>query len=381
MSKFKLSKYVYINDLSMINETLEKLKIKTQEKKMFEMPFKVASSLKESNEAFQASRAYQINVKYTQIEVSYYNNKKGYVTEIFKLDGSLGESKLNGLQAFTMLQKMSNKGVDDMTNTEFYDKICECFTISTIGGFTYKNPKYIGNRYTGVYSYDVNSSYSFAMLKDIPDTKGPMYERRELQDGEIGFNEVYENGQLILKAIFTKGTFCRYIFKAIKSPFDNFVKKYYNIKCNAPKDSKERQRAKDMLNIATGYIRRKNPFLHSCILSRARDYIKQFINEDTLVCNTDSIISLTPRYDLNIGKEIGQFKLEHTNETFAYSKTGYQWNNEQPKINGKSKQWFKNEYPNGFDILKDKLPNIESNKYIYNKETMQVEINPKYEEQ
>ena len=37
-----------------------------------------------------------------------------------------------------------------------------------------------------------------------------------------------------------------------------------------------------------------------------------------------------------------------------------------PSIRGRSKEWFKNAYPNGFDILNDEIPFMEANKYEFN---------------
>ena len=159
---------------------------------------------------------------------------------------------------------------------------------------------------------------------------------------------------------------------AIESPFKHFVEQYYAKRKKAK--GIEKEKIKQILNYAVGYIRRKNPFIHSCILSRSRYYIESLIDENTLYSNTDSIVSKERRLDLEklIGTEIGQFKVEHKG-SFAYTGSGYQWNYESPSIRGRSKEWFKNAYPNGFDILKDEIPFM-ANKYEYNKEKGIIEL-------
>ena len=74
----------------------------------------------------------------------------------------------------------------------------------------------------------------------------------------------------------------------------------------------EQEKMKQILNYSIGYIRRKNPFVHSCILSRARYYIEDLIDENTLYSNTDSIVSLGRRVDLDkkLGHNIGDFKIK-----------------------------------------------------------------------
>ena len=79
-----------------------------------------------------------------------------------------------------------------------------------------------------------------------------------------------------------------------------------------------------------------------------------------------------PDIEALVGPEIGQFKIEHKG-SFAYNGSGYQWNYESPSIRGRSKEWFKNAYPNGFDILRDEIPFM-ANKYEFNKEKGIIEL-------
>lgn len=90
--------------------------------------------------------------------------------------------------------------------------------------------------------------------------------------------------------------------------------------------------------------------------------------------NTDSIISLVKRDDLELGSEIGQWSIKHQGE-FAYIGSTYQWNDEIPGWRGIPKAWF----PKGFDILKDEAPD-RCNPYLFDWETGMISVNKYYEE-
>jgi hypothetical protein len=86
---------------------------------------------------------------------------------------------------------------------------------------------------------------------------------------------------------------------------------------------------KDYLNIPTGCIQRHNIFLRNAIIHYSNEYIKKYIDENTIYCNVDCIVSLVPRPDIPTGDCIGSFKNEHNNEAFKFIDTGmYQWNDE-----------------------------------------------------
>ena len=217
----------------------------------------------------------------------------------------------------------------------------------------YKNDKYEGQRVDAI-GYDLNSAYSWAMLKQMPDTSVP-YRSGRISDGEIGFLEVPNGDKTSLVARFSG--FATYIFPLMDSPFTEFVDKWYDKKVSSLPGSDERNKAKGVLNYAVGYLQRVNPFLRATIITYCNQYIKSLIDENTLYCNTDSIVTMKPIEGLPIGTGIGEFKIEHQGK-FAYRGFNYQWNLDAPSYRGVSKSWFKA----GWDILKDKLP---SNGNIY----------------
>ena len=358
---FKSKRIVYVKDVREMNKHIQYCK-----KYRFFAPSEGYVEAQEFKKNY-----YTLEVKFTRLILRYRHPSLGYAEYIFHLDGSKKQQQVSGLYAFNMLQRLSNKGVDDLTgNWKIYNKK-EGWIYPIMAGLLWFNPKFINQRIENCVEYDVNNAYSFAMLSDIPNTKVKPREHDFVKAGEIGFH-VMQRGfteEMYLYAVFEEGKYADLIFPAIKSPFEKFVKTYYNKRVNA-KTKEEKEKIKQILNYAVGYIARKNPFLHSCILSRARYRIEDLIDINTTIySNTDSIVSMVRREDIEstMTGEIGSFKINHQG-SFAYNGSGYQWNKDQPSIRGKSKEWFKNAYPNGFDILVDELPFTEANKYYYDEE-------------
>ena len=357
---FKNKRVVYVDDVREMNKHLRYC-----HKNLIEAP-----SEDWVNEQRIKTCYFTLDLLYTRVILRYAGNGNYYTEYIFQLDGSEHAQAISGLRTFTLLQRMSNKGVVDLTNNwNLYDSNYDRWKIETIGGLIYFNPKYINGRYENCIEYDKRSAYAHALMQPIPDTKVQPRRNDIVRKGEIGFKTtaIGYSEEENLYAIFEEGKPADYIFPAIESPFKNFAQYYFNKRKNAK--GREADRVKQILNYSIGYIRRKNPFIHSCILSRARFDIESLIDENTLYSNTDSLVSLVPRLDLadRIGDNIGEFRVQHKG-SFAYTTSGYQWNKDQPSIRGKSKSWFKKAYPNGFDILHDELPFMESNIYYYDRE-------------
>lgn len=183
-------------------------------------------------------------------------------------------------------------------------------------GYTFAN-EYYSRTWLKCWSYDINSAFSFAMLKPMPDTEHPLGEGL-LKENQMGF---YDDGQATL----TTGVICKYRFPLMPSPFSEYVYRYYEKKKMA-KTKEERQKYKDYLNHPTGYLCKYNIFLRNAVIFYSNQYIQKYIDENTVYCNVDCIVSLTPRPDLPIGIEIGQFKEEKKCEDFKYINKGkYQW--------------------------------------------------------
>lgn len=191
---------------------------------------------------------------------------------------------------------------------------------TTAFGYSYTDP-YYARKDLVCWSYDINSAFAFAMLNKMPDTtKAPRY-NDIINHNEIGF---YTGGGATTKV----GEYADIIFPLMESPFKEYIYNYYNKKETA-KVKEERKKWKDFLNIPSGIVARKNIFIRNAIIYYSNEYIKKFIDDNTVYCNVDCIVSLMPRYDLPIGDEIGQFKEEHKCEHFKYIKARqYQWGTE-----------------------------------------------------
>lgn len=270
-----------------------------------------------------------------------------------------------GLEAYSIVQKYYK--AKDFRNDEFvkrelgYDPIVKnSFSVSA-SPFLYHNKKFEGTRQKAI-GYDLNSSYSNAMLGQIPNTDVP-YRIGVVKENEVGF--IDDEGQLI--PVF-EGSHSHFIFPLMESPYKKFVEKYYSIKKNA-KTPEEKKRAKDILNFSIGYMQKTNPFIRAMIIYRANKLIKDLIDENTLYCNTDSIVCLKPRDEIKIGKEIGDFKVEHEGE-FAFVGFNYQWDLNTPAIRRIQKSAFKE----GWDILKDPFPTTGSGNIAkFNYKTFRLE--------
>ena len=267
-------------------------------------------------------------------------------TYVCRKDDQDGTQFTNGVEAYAILQhyyKCPDMRLDKrITNGLLYDSKSGKFLLSA-RPLLYMNPKFNKTRNEAI-GYDINSSYSYAMLNDMPDTSVP-FRTGTVKTGEIGFKE---DGEGNFVPVF-EGHFSLWIFPIIKSPFERFVNTWYARKVNST-TQEERLKAKGILNYCIGYLQKTNPFLRATIIYYANKKIEDLIDENTLYCNTDAIVSLKP-LNLDIGPKIGQFKIEHKGK-FAYNGYNYQWDYDIPSYRHVSKAWFKK----GFDILKDTPP-------------------------
>lgn len=296
-----------------------------------------------------------LNISKTKIELTYSINNKP-CTYILYRDERNNYHTITGLDAYRILSQ--------------YYKIpkIKLETFSAIPLLWY-NKKYSGTR-NYAYGYDLNSAYAASMCETMPDTSVEPIMFEIVKKGYIGFDcegNCLEEGEL-----------AEYQFPEIESPFKKFVNNYYNKKKKAI-DLDEKQKFKDVLNFSVGYMQLKNPFLRARIIFLCNKKIESLIDENTLLCNTDSLVSLTRRKDIEekLGNELGEWKLEHEGQ-FAYKGLNYQWNS-NVCYRGVPKSWFKE----NFDILIDELPRKPMD-YIeieYNNKLEKYEISGGYNEE
>lgn len=189
------------------------------------------------------------------------------------------------------------------------------------GNYSYTNDRY-RLKWKKCWSYDLNSAYSRAMKEPMPDTSKPKFDC-VVGPGEIGFRKN------TTKAYIAKeGHMADVVFPLMESPYKDFVDNKYKAKASK-KGTDSYALAKAWLNIPSGLLHRYNIFHRLMTLYHAQKYIMQFIDEDTVYCNVDSIVSLRPRDDLPIGEGLGEFKVEHEGDMFKFKQVAiYQWGDE-----------------------------------------------------
>ena len=219
--------------------------------------------------------------------------------------------------------------------------------------------------------YDLNSAYAAALMDKIIDTYNMDY-ARVVKKNEVGF---LMNDDLTLVE---EGEYADYVFPLIESPYKAFAKKYYEQKKKAPKGSKERDLAKQILVITVGQWQNHNPFLRAFVVNRCNKFIKYFVDKyKDKVClwNTDAVYCTEhiPELDKLLGDDIGQFKVEYEG-IFRQKGFNYQKGTET-SYRGVMKCLFKEDY----NILTDPIP-VCNIPYRMNKETLMIENNDEFVE-
>ena len=200
--------------------------------------------------------------------------------------------------------------------------------------------------------YDLNSAYAEALTKQIIDTN-KMEMSRVVNQGEVGF---------ILDANLTMmepGHYADFVFPLIDSPYKEFAIKWYNEKKLAPKGSKQRNLAKNVLVITVGLMQRKNPFLRAYIVNSCNRKIEYFVNKyKDKVCtwNTDAVYCTEhiPELDALCGNDIGQFKVEYEG---LFRQVGLNYQKVDEEVESVSYRGIiKSTFSKDFNLLEDNIP-------------------------
>lgn len=298
-----------------------------------------------------------IELKDTKLEITtrYYDGRP--CTYIFNLNGEESFAA-SGLRCFTEFSKAFKipkastyeyKKLNSWLDEEKGSYICSA---SPIIGF---NPRFENKEIEDVWEYDLNSAYSSTLMDKMPDLYHPLWGQDQyVKKGYVGF---YLNNHLTMVE---SGGYADVTFPLIDSPeaLKEFCKKWYEKKSHA--SGSDKLYAKAMLNLPIGYTQRYNPFLRSFVVHSCNNRIIDLIDQDSLLWNTDAIISKRRRTDLKIGDKIGEFKEIHFKK-IRYIGNTYQLDDELPTWRGVPKAWFRRfEEMNGrpFNIFEDELPNL-----------------------
>lgn len=318
-------------------------------------------------------RGQQCNIANIEIEVV--NIKLTYkvgpqvTTYQTRLDGAENPIKITGLIAYQTICKYYK--IPNMKEYEyFHKKVREVnnktqisWVVQASTPLLWFNPQKSGKIYNNCVEYDMTSAYAWALTQQIPDTKQEPSFNRIVKNGEIGFR---------LDGTITFQGHATIIFPLMDSPFLKFVNKWFGIKRYG--NEEEKAKAKQMLNFCVGYMQRTNPFIRNTVVERCNMLMKSLIDEHTLYCNTDCLVSEVERNDLEIGCSFGQFHIAHKGK-FAFDGFNYQWNDELPKYRGVPKKWFENfekKHKRKWTILDDPIPHETDSEFYFDEKKLQI---------
>ena len=183
-------------------------------------------------------------------------------------------------------------------------------------------------------SYDMNSCYPYFMTKELPygNNLGPGL----VQDDELGFVIGYSNNSLDLD------------LKLSGHADFRFKKKTYECfklwAADGYKKKTDDRSKKTLFNALLGNLKYHNIFIRATVIGYAKNYIKSLKDENTIMQTVDSIVSLKPRTDLDIGTGLGQFKVEHEGTLIFESDSIKTWNDEREIHKGVSASIYVNDH-------------------------------------
>lgn len=220
-----------------------------------------------------------------------------------------------------------------------------------------------------VYGYDINSAYGNVLRGKVPDTFN-MRKNDVLKENEVGFI-LNDNLDMVTRV----GGYADVVFPLIDSPYIKFINKFYRLKREAKERElaatteeerktakEEKRRAKDFLNFAVGCAQNHNPFFRAFVVHSCNKIIKNIIKQhkdDVVYWNTDSVYSKVELKELELGDDIGQWKLEYQG-LFRLKGINYQKvDKKEVCYRGVVKEAFSADY----NLLTDKLPKYKSSIY------------------
>lgn len=234
-------------------------------------------------------------------------------TYIFSKDGRPAEQEINPYEHYKELKKYvkvhdlikENKLFDDFTSVPFI----------------YFSPKVNHKELSNAISYDTNLTYFYLLSKSFPDTTRPLG-KGIVKDGIVGFslsekNVVSKDGKIrTCLELVRNGYLADFRFPLVPSPFTSYIN-YKLLQLEKIKElteeeqKKQRRKIKNSINVAVGCLQHHNPIWRAFIVESGNQRIKNLIDNNTIYCNTDCIVSLQRRDDISISEKIGDFKIEN----------------------------------------------------------------------
>lgn len=199
------------------------------------------------------------------------------------------------------------------------------------GAMIWSNPKF-NEKSTKCWAYDINSAYPAALLKPIPDVNNDLGVGI-VEEGQVGF---ILDEFMFLKEV--KKGLARWRFNLIPSPWaKSYVPKKYRDMLHYKEigDQEKASKIKEEFVCAIGCLRNHNAFLYTHILTVCKETMQQYVDENTILVNTDCIYSAVERFDIPLGTEIGLFKTLPQNGSEIYvSGANYQWVTGESSLRG-----------------------------------------------
>lgn len=233
----------------------------------------------------------------------------------------------------------------------------------------YKNMKYDGKA-TRAYCYDLKSAYAQMLKLPLPDIRTAQYDVA-IGDNQVGFYAIGEH----LYCSFEKGKVCQYVFDLMDSPYVKWIDKVQK-RIDKAETVNEKEEIKFIYRAAVGDLQNLNPFWRCIVVERCNQLVKSYIDDNTVYCNTDSLVSETPRDDILADPQF-KWVLKRSNEVFKWqhNKENYQWNDEIPSYKGPKKryiQYYNMKHDKPWDILTDPIPDNIKHKYNLNKQELKI---------
>lgn len=243
--------------------------------------------------------------------------------------------------------------------------------------FYYKNMKYDGKA-VNAYEYDLSQAYAQMLKLPLPITSSMKRNAKLNKSTQIGFLCINKDLLLIENNYDIE---CDYVFDTMQSPYIKWIDRLFE-RCDKATDNNAKTEVKSIYRFAVGDLQNINPFWRATIVGRCNELVKSYMNEDTIYCNTDSIVSTTRRLDLEADTQF-KWKLKRVNEVFKWQlgKKNYQWNDETPTMRGPLKryiEYYNKTHDKNWDILADTIPDNLEHQYKLNRETLQIEENTEY---
>lgn len=364
---FKRQRIRYINNLEDINKIID---IAADNSILVQKPMNY------QNFNYTMFSAYSDNNRYYEITTGYVNDKLEETDEYvctWRFDKTGVFDEQTDTATIARLANKAYRPYDVIKNNpELFHFRTDNKVFESAKSVTGYNPKYNNTEHRAVI-YDLNSAFAAVLQKSIIDTYNMRF-NDEVKENEVGFLLNVD-----LEMMHT-GDYADVIFPIIDTPesLKEFIKKYYDIKKTAPKKSKERALAKQILNVSVGLYQRHNPFLRAYVIHSCNEFIMKYVNKyyDKVCCwNTDAIYTTERIRELDklTGDEIGKFKVEYDG-LFRQSYYNKQLvDSEEVKYYGVSSCLFKKDY----NLLTDSLPDRNYMPYRMN-DKLRIELNTEY---